>query len=172
MPSPAMTSRTLVIMRHAKAEQSETLPDVERTLLPRGRHDAEAAGRWLASRDLVPNVVLCSPAVRTRGTWHAVAIGLADSGTTVAPTVRYEDDLIYGGVNAALDVIRGLPSDVELALVVGHNPTMSALSARLDDRTKRERAGLPTAGIAVHAVAGTWEDLRAATLSETYVARG
>ena len=77
MTSGAPTARRLVIMRHAKAEQSETLPDIERALLPRGRDDAEAAGRWLASRDLIPGVVLCSPAVRTRSTWHGVAIGLA-----------------------------------------------------------------------------------------------
>jgi len=172
MTSGAPTARRLVIMRHAKAEQSETLPDIERALLPRGRDDAEAAGRWLASRDLIPGVVLCSPAVRTRATWHGVAIGLADSGTTVAPTVRYEDDLIYGGVNASLDVIRGLTEDVDTALVIGHNPTMSALSTRLDDRTKRADAGLKTAGIAVHEVSGPWSDLRAATLMETYVARG
>jgi hypothetical protein len=31
---------------------------------------------------------------------------------------------------------------------------------------------LQTAGIAVHEVSGTWADLRAATLSDTYVARG
>jgi len=172
MTSRATIGHTLVIMRHAKAEQSETLPDIERALLARGRDDAEAAGRWLASRDLVPDVVLCSPAVRTRGTWHGVAIGLADSGATVAPTVRYENDLIYGGVTAALDVIRGLPDDVGIALVIGHNPTVSALSTRLDDRTKRTHAGLRTAGIAVHEVSGTWADLRAATLAEMYVARG
>src|SRR6187551_1278290 len=120
MTSGVRTARRLVIMRHAKAEQSETLPDIERALLPRGRDDAEAAGRWLASHELVPNVVLCSPAVRTRGTWHSVAIGLADSGATVAPTVRYKNDLIYGGVNAVLDVIRGLSEDVDMTLVIGH----------------------------------------------------
>jgi phosphohistidine phosphatase SixA len=69
-------------------------------------------------------------------------------------------------------VIRGLSEDVDMTLVIGHNPTVSALSTRLDDRTKRARAGLQTAGIAVHEVSGTWADLRAATLSDTYVARG
>jgi phosphohistidine phosphatase len=171
MTAQAVTARTLVIMRHAKAEQSATLPDVERPLMPRGREDSVVAGGWLAAQNLVPNVVLCSPAVRTRGTWHGVAIGLADAGATVAPTVRYENDLIYGGVNAALDVIRGLAADVEIALVIGHNPTVSALSTRLDDRTKRATAGLQTAGIAVHTVTGSWADLRAANLAELYVAR-
>ena len=171
MTSPAVTSRTLVIMRHAKAEQSATLPDVERPLMPRGREDSVAAGGWLAAHDLVPNVVLCSPAVRTRGTWHGIAIGLADAGATVAPTVRYENDLYSAGVNSALEVIRGLPAGVEIALLIGHNPTVSALSTRLDDRTKRTTAGLRTAGLAVHTVTGDWADLRAATLAEIYVAR-
>jgi phosphohistidine phosphatase len=166
-----MTSRTLVIMRHAKAEQSASLPDSERPLMPRGRSDARAAGAWLASKDLVPIVVLCSPAVRTRSTWHELAIGLAESGAVVAPTVSYETDLIYGGVNAALDLVRSLPDDVGIALLIGHNPTVSALSVRLDDRPKRTAGGLRTAGIAVHSVAGTWADLATATLAKTHIAR-
>jgi len=76
MTSGARTARRLVIMRHAKAEQSEDAAGHPTRVVARvAATTPKPAGRWFASHDLVPNVVLCSPAVRTRGTWHGVAIG-------------------------------------------------------------------------------------------------
>jgi len=166
-----MTSRTLVIMRHAKAEQSESLPDVKRQLTSRGRDDARAAGAWLGAQQLAPDVVLCSPSMRTRGTWHEVAIGLAESDTRVSPTVQYDDDLYVAGVNATLELIRGLPSDATVALVIGHNPTVSAVSLRLDEHAARSAAGLRTSGLAVHNVDGDWADCFAAPMTMEHTAR-
>jgi len=166
-----MTSRTLVIMRHAKAERPDSSPDVKRPLMARGRDDARAGGLWLAEHKYAPDVVLCSSATRTRGTWHEVAIGLVDGGVTTAPTVHYEDDLYSGGVNSALDLIRALPDDATTVLLVGHNPTVSALSIRLDDGAKRAEAGLRTAGIAVHNVKTPWSDVAAAKLAHTETPR-
>jgi len=159
-------------MRHAKAEQSETLPDIRRALTARGREDARAAGAWLAAEQLAPDVVLCSPSIRTRGTWHEVAIGLAEGDATVSPTVQYEESLYAAGVNAMLDLVRELPDDAHIALVIGHNPTVSALSMRLDEDAARAEPGLKTAGIAVHDVTDQWASVAAADLTRAYTARG
>ena len=72
-----MTARTLVLLRHAKAETPGEVFDYDRRLAPRGAADAVAAGAWLAAHDLLPDLVLCSPAARTRQTWHGVAVGLS-----------------------------------------------------------------------------------------------
>src|SRR5260370_33551427 len=75
------TQRQLIIMRHAKAGELPGGPDIERALRPRGRRNAESAGAWLARRELVPDLVLCSEAKRARQTWHYVSEGLlADPG--------------------------------------------------------------------------------------------
>jgi phosphohistidine phosphatase len=69
----SVTVRTLVILRHAKATPYRgDDSDVDRPLTARGRADATAAGHWLAAHDLRPDLVLCSPARRTRETWAAV----------------------------------------------------------------------------------------------------
>ena len=47
-----MTARTLVLLRHAKAETPGELPDIERRLTTRGERDADAAGFWLAGQEL------------------------------------------------------------------------------------------------------------------------
>lgn len=164
-------SRTLVIMRHAKADQPESAGDIDRPLTTRGRADANAAGAWLAAQHIAPDLVLCSPATRTRSTWHEVAIGFSDGPVAAHPNVRYETDLYYSGVNAALALIRAVPADVDTVLVIGHNPTVSALSQRLDDATGRADIGLKTSGLAVHSVPGEWADLAAAPLTASHTAR-
>ena len=76
-PTPLTPSgRTLVLMRHAKAESSPSGPiggDIGRRLTERGRDDAAAAGRWLAEIGCVPDHALVSAAERTQETWAAVA---------------------------------------------------------------------------------------------------
>ena len=67
-------SRTIIVMRHAKAEQGGP-SDFERQLTDRGMADAAAAGTWLAERGVVPDHALVSAAVRTQQTWEALADG-------------------------------------------------------------------------------------------------
>ena len=140
-----------MILRHAKADRPTGVADVDRPLTGRGHADAAAAGAWLASRGYPPDVVLCSPAKRTRQTWHGVALALSG-----APDVRYEPDLYAGGVDAVLSLIASVPGSAGTVLVVGHNPTVSMLSARLDPATAHDSDGLRTSGIAVHARDGDW----------------
>lgn len=168
-----MSDRVLVIMRHAKAEQSESKRDYDRLLTRRGHADARAAGVWLADRGIAPDAVLCSPAARTRGTWHEVAIGQAETLTEKAraAAVAYEADLYNAGVQAALDLIRGVDPDAGTVLVIGHNPTMSALSYRLDDTRIRAAGGLRTSGIAVHHVSTPWADVAVADLTAEHTPR-
>src|SRR4051812_5811332 len=69
-----MTARTLVLLRHAKAETPGDLIDFDRKLTTKGETDADAAGAWLADERWHPGLVLCSPAARTRQTWQGVSI--------------------------------------------------------------------------------------------------
>ncbi len=167
-----MTDRVLVIMRHAKAEQSESKRDIDRVLTERGHADARAAGVWLASNGIAPDAVLCSPSARTRGTWYEVAIGMAETNGSASPTVVYEADLYYGGVSTLLEHVRSTGSDATALLVIGHNPTVSGLSLRLDDGRMRAAGGLRTAGIAVHRVTSEWADLAGADLTAEETPRG
>jgi phosphohistidine phosphatase len=63
----------LVLMRHGRATHKTGFEDVERPLTGRGRRDAAAAGSWLRDQGLVPDLVLCSPALRTRRTWDELS---------------------------------------------------------------------------------------------------
>jgi phosphohistidine phosphatase len=150
-----MTTRTLVILRHAKTERSDAMADLDRPLTERGHADAGVAGAWLSAHGYRPDLVVCSPSRRTRQTWHGIVIALDRAD---APEVRYEPAIYTGDVDDIFEVIRSVPDAFRTVLLVGHNPTLSMLSASLDPDTARDSDGLRTCGLAVHEVDGDWAD--------------
>jgi phosphohistidine phosphatase len=141
-----------VILRHAKAERPADTADLDRPLTQRGHADASAAGAWLAAKGYRPDLVLCSPAKRTRQTWHGVSLAFAGD----PPEVRYDQALYDDGTQDTLDLVRTVPDTVGTVLLVGHNPIVSILSAQLDRAPDRDSDGLRTSGIAVHVHDGDW----------------
>lgn len=171
-----MTARTLILLRHAKAETPGEKPDFERRLTTRGESDADAAGSWLADSRLHPQLVLCSSAARTRQTWQGVAIALAQAAPdAAAPEVHYEPGLYEGGRTEVIDLLRAVPDDIHTVLVVGHNPTMSDVSILLRHSDQDiDLSGMRTAGLAVHRTEGPWSGTEPGgmRLVEEHTARG
>ncbi|MDO9457000.1 histidine phosphatase family protein [Nocardioides sp.] len=158
--------RTLVVMRHAKAEPAAAT-DFERPLSARGHDDAVDAGSWLRDHEIVPDRALVSAALRTRETWQHLSDG---AGWDLAPEL--DEGLYAADVDTALDLVRLLPDDVTTAVVVGHNPTMASLAQLLDDGEGDDDATaemtigtFPTTAAAVLTFAGPWADLGQGTAS-------
>nr|WP_296072275.1 histidine phosphatase family protein [uncultured Actinoplanes sp.] len=173
-----MTARTLVLLRHAKAERpGDDQPDFDRRLTAAGEADADAAGAWLADERIQPELVFCSPAARTRQTWHGVAVALeqARPGSKL-PEVRYEKSLYEGGRTEVFDLLRTVPDSVRTVMVVGHNPTVSEVSLLLipDAQWDGQEVGLKTAGLAVHRADHSWATTEPGSmrLIERHTARG
>jgi len=149
--------RTLVLMRHAKSDYPDGVPDHDRPLAARGIREAGLAGDWL--RDTAPTIdaVLCSTATRTRQTLQR---------TGIAAPVSYLERL-YGATPAAMiGEINQVDEAVNTLLVVGHEPTVSQVSLGLAahpgsdlEAIQRIETKYPTSGIAVLRVPGTWSVL-------------
>jgi phosphohistidine phosphatase len=168
------TGRRLVVMRHAKAEQTGS-SDLGRTLTDRGRKDAHDAGRWLAGAGFVPDHALVSTADRTQETWSVVA---GAAGWSLEPEL---DTALYSaGPESALDLLRLAPAAARSLFVVGHNPTMAFLAQMLDDGAGDAEvaaamaAGFPTSAVTVFAYDGEWAglDMGTATAVGFHVGRG
>lgn len=154
--------RTLVVVRHAKSDWSNGLPDVERPLAERGRRDAPEIGRWLAEHVGRVDLVLCSPAKRARQTWR-----LAGAELGKEPPVRHEERIYSGDLLGVLDE---LPDEVGTAVLVGHNPMLTELVTVLSGAAHE----LKTSAVAVLRWEGTWGDVHAqpARLVATALPRG
>ena len=155
--------KTLLLLRHAKAGLGA--PDRERRLTGRGRRQSAAAGRYLATEGLLPDLVLCSDARRTRETLDGLAL---EEGAAV----RFTPDLYDGHVPELVALVRGIEDDsVSRVLVIGHNPTISDAGrylAREGDASSLSRLalGMPTSGLAVLKFeAAAWSAAGAGTLA-------
>ncbi|WP_327347151.1 histidine phosphatase family protein [Streptomyces europaeiscabiei] len=167
--------RRLVVLRHAKSAWPVGVPDHERPLAPRGHRDAPAAGRALAETDSLPDLAVCSTAVRARRTWE-----LASAQWGTPPPVRYDARVYAADVPELLDVVRATPDHVRTLLLVGHNPGLEELvldlaGDALDDTLDDIRTKFPTSAIAFLSWHGaTWAALAPGTalLTDMIVARG
>jgi phosphohistidine phosphatase len=161
--------RELIIMRHAKTEQSAG-SDRARKLTSRGRADARAGGRWLLDNGFAPELVLVSPAARARATGEIVSAEL-----TTGPEIKAVDDLYGASAAEAVVILASTDARVASVLVVGHNPTMADLAHRMQqDPADPWAPHLPTAGLVVLQVPGEWTDLAlgSSVLTHWHVPRG
>lgn len=151
--------KTLLILRHAKSSWKEPgRPDHDRPLNARGKHDAPRMGRLLRDEGLVPDVIISSTARRARKTAAQAASECGYQGE-----IELTDDLYLAGPGTYLSVLRQLDDDFQRAMVVGHNPGLTALIETLTD----EFEDFPTAALA-HLVLPVkyWRDLRETTQGE------
>jgi phosphohistidine phosphatase len=160
--------RTLVLLRHAKADRPNGVPDVDRPLTERGHADSALAGAWLMKHGYVPDLVLASPSRRTRQTWHSVAVALAKAAS---PTVRYERDIYDGSAADLLKALQQSEPSFQTIMIVGHNPSISQLSDLLDPAGDADSDGLRTCGIAIHEVTTDWTSVVTAARTATHTAR-
>lgn len=144
--------KTLLILRHAKSSWSDPkLADIDRPLNKRGKRDAPRIGSLLKKNDLVPDLILSSPAVRARKTAEAVAEAAGYEGE-----IEFEDNFYPGSPEDYIEVLQTLPEDLNSVMVVGHNPGLEELLETLTG----ESAALPTASLAqVNLPIRTWLEL-------------
>ena len=116
------------------------MPDKERPLNDRGRRDAPKMGERLAKRDVKPDLILSSPAVRALSTAQIVAEKLDYRRKDIVVTER----LYAAEVDDLLDVIRQLGDELKCVMLFGHNPEFTELAHRLSG----EIAHMPTCAIA------------------------
>lgn len=141
-------TRTLILLRHAKSAWPADTPDAARPLAARGLRDAPAVGRWLAARSSKIDQVVCSPAVRAAQTWDLAAAQL-----DAMPRVRHDERLYSASAQDLLAVIQQLSRSASTAVLVGHNPGLEDILARLTGLTEP----LKTSALAVISTPLSWE---------------
>lgn len=165
-----------MLMRHAKSDWPNNVPDHERPLSARGHRDAPLAGHWMVNNDAVPDLILCSSALRTRQTCTWICKELGDR----APTPKLEDGLYAASASEILSLINNVPETVTSLLVIAHMPGVQQLAMRLASVDSSEDAVVdmathyPTSGLTVLRHDTDWAllDRRDAEVTDFVVRRG
>jgi len=129
----------------------------------------------MAGADLLPDLALCSTAVRARQTWE-----LAAEQWGTPPPVRFDDRLYGADIPELLQSVSEVPEHVRTLLLVGHNPGLEELVLELagdgvDDTLDHVRTKFPTSAVAVLVWYGSdWRQLAPgeALLTDVVVPRG
>jgi len=133
--------KTLFLVRHAKSSRVDpTLADHGRPLNQRGMRDAPMMGKRLAQRNVKPDLLMASPALRalTTAQFFADELGIKRKAIVV------DDRLYASSADDLLALIRGLHGKFDGVILFGHNPEFSELACRLCGK----RVDMPTCTVA------------------------
>lgn len=152
---------TLMLLRHAKAEQHGRGNDAARKLTSKGEAGAAALGAHMAELGILPDFALVSAAARTRGTLEFFV-----QGAGVAIPARFEESLYNASDLQLRDTLRIVDAKVATLIIIGHNPgimDLASLLARHGDAADLGRLNerFPPCALAVIAFdVETWSDAR------------
>jgi phosphohistidine phosphatase len=152
-------TKTLLILRHAKSSwKNEKLKDFDRPLKHRGEEAAKVIGKVLVVAELVPQVILSSPAQRAKQTAELVVAESKFKGE-----LKFVDSFYMGEPENYIKALKELPDEIERVMVVGHNPGLEALLQLLDGKVN----SLTTGSLAYLVLdIKHWTDLTKATVGE------
>lgn len=132
--------KTLYLVRHAKSSwKFPELADFDRPLNRRGKRNAPEIGKRLRRAGVCPQLILSSPAQRTRKTARALAKAMNYSSD-----IRYEDVLYDASPEELISTVQSVPDAVTTLLLVGHNPELTELVNQL---TSHAIDNVVTAGV-------------------------
>lgn len=146
----------LLVLRHAKSSwKHDGLSDHDRPLNKRGLRDAPRIGQLIRERNILPDRILSSTAVRACTT--AVQVGEAagiEEPPVLVPT------FYLAAPSAYLEMLATLDDAAARAMVVGHNPGLEELVYHLTGRDET----LPTAALAhVELPLDSWSEIDGST---------
>jgi len=133
--------KTLYLLRHGQAPwPPETSDDFYRPLDATGEQQAAAVGLRLAQAEAKPEMIVASPADRTRQTARIVAGALSYP----EKHIRYAPEIYAADVWLLARLIQEHPASLNSLLMIGHNPVLAAFGEWL---TGEHCGHLPTCGL-------------------------
>lgn len=158
------TMRKLCLIRHAKSSwDNASMQDHDRPLDARGESDAIKMGDILLEKNLHPDAILTSDALRALATAQLIAKQLSFPEDKIT-----QDPAIYdAGVEDLLAILQKLPAKYAMVILVGHNPGLTWLANYLADD---HLINLPTCGVyCVGFEAENWSDITTSEYKTLFV---
>jgi phosphohistidine phosphatase len=136
-------TRRLTLLRHGKAQSIDSCAeDFERALTRRGGIEAQEMAARIVYRDLIPDLILVSPAERA---WATAEI-IANACELDAKQVQCARELYLATPETTWRLVTRRNAALRHVMICGHNPGLSQIASRLGPKPQTRE--LPTAGIA------------------------
>ena len=120
--------KTILILRHAKSDwDANYVGDHERPLSTRGQKFSSRMGRYIANVGPLPDLIICSTALRTRETLERVM----HAGDFPPVDVRFDPILYMATYDQMMSCIAAVPDEMDTVMMVGHEPTTSLFAGQL-----------------------------------------
>jgi phosphohistidine phosphatase len=111
--------KTLFVVRHAKSSWDfPTLPDHDRPLNKRGEKNAPEMGTRLAKRQITPDLMISSTAVRAQSTAQIIAEKIGYP----ASDIIFTRQLYHAGISDIVDLLANESGTTASIMLFGHNP--------------------------------------------------
>ncbi len=135
--------RTLVMIRHAKSSWANPLQsDFDRPLNERGKKEAPEMGEKLKALNIVPDLIICSKAKRTRQTAKKIASALGYN----LDNVIWEEKLYHCIPSVFEEILYEVKDDVKTLFIIAHNPGITEFVNQLSPGFGIDN--MPTCGVA------------------------
>ena len=133
-------SKQLFLIRHGKSDWADIqLSDFNRPLNARGNRNAPEMAERILKKDLVPQLIVSSPALRALFT----ARHFARVWNKPAGQIQLEIDIYEANTTALLNAVNSLSDDFNRIALFGHNPGLTDFANYLSDANIYN---IPTAG--------------------------
>ena len=133
-------AKQLLLIRHGKSEWGNShLADFDRPLNSRGLRNAPEMATRILRRDLVPELIVSSPALRALTT----AKHFAQVWNKPLDQISEETSIYEANVPALLKVVNKLSNKYDKVVLFGHNPGLTDFANYLSDA---KIVNVPTCG--------------------------
>jgi phosphohistidine phosphatase len=133
--------KTLYLLRHAKSSwDNPELSDFERPLNKRGHYDAPLMGNLIEKLNILPDLIISSPAIRAAMTSRFVAEAIKYP----LDKIRYDENIYDTSESELLEIIYTINDVVNTLMLVGHNPSFTYFSHFI---AKHNIHNIPTCGL-------------------------
>jgi phosphohistidine phosphatase len=134
--------KTIVLVRHAKSSWKDpSLDDFDRPLNKRGKKNAPFMGEKLKDRQIMPDLILSSPAKRARKT----AISIAKTIEYPKKKILFDENMYHADTRYLYELVKNLNDENETIMLFGHNPSFNDFADMLLKNNLTNN--IPTTGV-------------------------
>jgi phosphohistidine phosphatase len=145
--------KTLYLARHAKSYwKDQSIPDFDRPLNSRGKRDAPFMGEVLNDKKIMIDLIMSSPAKRTKKT----AIEIASKIGYPEKKIQFNEDLYEASSNTIIKLIKKIEEKYDRVMIFGHNPGLTMLNNHISNHYIDN---IPTCGIVALQFDKKWSEI-------------